>query len=158
MILGVRSCHDHLSRISSYTMTFSRIPTAYTQACFAISCHAYSFMPIILQTWSWLKRNNSTILVMGNNGTVQCKVTFVQVSCFINDRSANNSIIVWKTMFFLKTCATREYDVIKMLVLTDDFPRAPFENRFVYLLISSHLQTGRKVIWYHFHTPIWYHT
>ena len=130
---------------------FSRIPTAYTQACFAISCHAYCFMYIILQTWSLLKSINLTILVMRNNG-------IVQASCFINCISDNSSIIVWKTIFFLQTCATREYDVIKMLVLTDDFPRAPFENRFVYLLFSSHLQTGRKVMWRHFHTPIWYHT
>ena len=125
---------------------FSRIPTAYTQACFAICCHAYRFMDIILQTWSWLKCNNSTILVMGNNGIVQCKLTFVQASCFVNGISENNSINVWKTIFFLQTCATREYDVIKMLVLTDDFPRAPFENRLVYLLFSFHLQTGRRVI------------
>ena len=78
---------------------------------------------------------------MGNNGIVQCKLTFAQASCFINGISDNNSII-----FFLQTCATREYDVIKMLALTDDFPRAPFGNRFVYLLFSSHLQTGRRVI------------
>ena len=78
---------------------------------------------------------------MGNNGIVQCKVTFVQASCFINGISDNNSIIV-----FLQTCATREYDVIIMLVLTDVFPKALFENRFVYLLFSSHLQTGRGVI------------
>ena len=136
----------------------SRIPTAYTQSCFAISCHAYRFMHIILQTWSWLKSNNSTIVVMGNNGIVQCKLTFVQASCFINGISDNNIIIVWKTIIFLQTCATGEYDVIKMLLLTDDFPRAPFENRFVYLLFSSHLQTGRRVIWRHFHTSIWYHT
>ena len=128
------------------------------QAWFAISCHAYRFMYIILQTWQWLKNNNLTILVMGNNVIVQCKLTFVQASCFINCISDNNSIIVWKTIFFLQTCATREYDVIKILVLTDDFPRAPIENRFVYLLFSSHLQTGRRVIWCHFHTPIWYHT
>ena len=87
---------------------------------------------------------------MGNNGIVQCEVTFVQASCFINSIFDNNSIIVWKTIFFLQTCATREYDVITMLVLTDVFPRAPFENRFVYLLFSSHLQTGRGVIWRHF--------
>ena len=123
---------------------FSRIPTAYTQACFAISCHAYRFMYIILQTWSWLKSNNLTILVMGNNGIVQCKLTFVQASCFINGISDNNSIIVWKTIFFLQTCATREYDVIKMLVLTGDFPRAPFENRFVYFcfLLTSKQDVG----------------
>ena len=137
---------------------FSRILTAYTQACFAISCHAYRFMYILLQTWSWLKSNNLTILVMRNNGIVQCKVTFVQASCFINGISDNNSIIVWKTISCLQTCATREYDVIKMLVLTDVFSRAPFENQFVYLLFSSHLLTGRRVIWRHFHTPIWYHT
>ena len=83
---------------------------------------------------------------MGNNGIVQCKVTFVQASCFINGISDNKSIIVRKIIFFLQTCATREYDVITMLVLTDVFPRAPFENRFVYLLFSSHLQTGRGVI------------
>ena len=89
------------------------------QACFAISCHAHCFMYIILQTWLWLKSNNLTILMMGNNGIVQCKLTFVQASCFVNCISDNNSIIVWKTIFFLQTCATREYDVIKMLVLTD---------------------------------------
>ena len=83
---------------------------------------------------------------MGNNGIVQCKLTFVQASCFINCISDNNSIIVLKTIFFLQLLATREYDVIKMLVLTDDFPRAPFENRFVYLLFSSHLQIGRRVV------------
>ena len=92
-------------------------------------------MHIILQTWSWLTSKNLTILVMGNNGIAQCKLTFVQASCFLNTISDNNSIIVWKTIFFLQTCATREYDVIKMLVLTDVFPRAPFENRFVYLLL-----------------------
>ena len=97
-------------------------------------------MHIILQTGSWFKSNNSTILVMGNNGIVQCKLNFVQDSCFIYGISDNNSI------FFLQTCATREYDVIKMLVLTDVFPQVPFENRFVYLLFSSHLQTGRRVI------------
>ena len=121
--------------------------SAYTQACFAISCHAYRFMHIILQTWSSFKSNNSTILVMGNKAIVECKLTFVQAPCFINGISDNNSIIVWKTIFFLQTCATREYDVIKMLVLTHVFLRAPFENRFVYLLFSSHLQTGRRVIW-----------
>ena len=82
---------------------------------------------------------------------------FVQASCFINGISDNNNIIVWKTIFFLQICATREYDVIKMLVLTDVFPRAPFENRFFYSLFSSHLQTGRRVIWRHFHIPIWDH-
>ena len=76
---------------------------------------------------------------MGNNGIVQCKLTFVQASRFINGISDNNSI-------FLQTCATREYDVIKMLVLTYVFPKASFENRFVYLLFSSHLQTGRRLI------------
>ena len=96
---------------------FSRIPTAYRQACFAISCHAYRFMHIILQTWTWLKSNSSTILVMGNNDIVQCKLTFVQASCFINGISDNTSILVWKTISFLQTCATREYDVIIMLVL-----------------------------------------
>ena len=125
--------------------------------CNFLSCLSF-FMHIILQTWSWLKSKNLTILVMGNNGIVQCKVTFVQASCFINGISDNNSIIVWKTIFFLQTCATREYDVITMLVLTDVFPRAPFENRFVYLLFSSHLQTGCGVIWRHFHTPVWEHT
>ena len=115
-------------------------------------------MHIILQTWSWLKSDNSTIFVMGNNDIVQCKLIFVQASCFINGIPDNNSIIVWKTIFFLQTCATREYDVIKMLVLTYVFPRALFENRFVYLLFSSYLQTGRSVIWRHFHTPIWNHT
>ena len=79
------------------------------------------FMHIILRTWSWIKSNNSTILVMGNNGIVQCKLTFVQASCFINGISDKNSIIIWKTIFFLQTCATREYDVIKMLLLTDVF-------------------------------------
>ena len=118
---------------------FSRIPTAYTHACFAIFCHAYRCMHIILQTWSWHESNNSTILVMGNNGIVQCKLTFVQASWFINGISYNNSIIVWKTIFFLQTCARREYDVIKMLVLTNDFPRVPFENQFVtlYFLLTS---------------------
>ena len=134
---------------------FSRIPPAYTQACFAVPI---VFMHIILLTWSWLKSNNSTILVMGNNGIVQCNLTFVQASCFINGISDNNSILIWKTISFLQTYATREYNVIKMLVLTDVFLRAPFENRFVYLLFSSHLQTGRRVIWRHFHTPIWDHT
>ena len=45
-------------------------------------------------------------------------------------------MIVLKTIFFLQKCAIREYDVIKILVLTDVFPRAPFKNRFVYLLFS----------------------
>ena len=123
---------------------FSRIPTAYTQACFAISYNVYCFMHILLQTWSWLKSNNLTILVMGKNGIVQCKLTFVQASCFINGISDNNSTLVWKTIFCLQTCATREHDVIKMLVLTDDFPRAPFENRFVYLcfLLTSKQDVG----------------
>ena len=116
------------------------------------------FMWITLQTWSWLKSNNSTILVMGNNSIVQGKLTFVQASCFINGIYDNNSILVWKTILFLQTCATREYDFIKMLVLTDVFPRAPFKNRFVYLLFSSYLQTGCRIIWRHFHTPIWDHT
>ena len=137
---------------------FSRIPTAYTQSFFALSCHAYRFMHIILQTWSWLKSNNSTIWWWGNNGIVQCMLTFAHALCFIKGISNNNSLIVWKTIFFLQTCATREYDVIKLLALTDVFLRAPFENRFVYLLFSSHLQTGRRVIWRHFHTPIWEHT
>ena len=105
--------------------------------------------------------NDSTILVMGNNGIVQCKLTFVQASCFINGISDSNSKIVWKTVILLQTCATREYDVIKMLVLTDVFPREPFESRFVYLLFSSShlmlLQTGGRVIWRHFHSPIWDH-
>ena len=83
---------------------------------------------------------------MGNNGIVQCKLTVVQASCFLNGISDNKSIVVWKTIFLLQTCATREYDVSKMLVLTDVFLRAPFENRFVYLLFSSHLQAGRGVI------------
>ena len=43
IILGVMSCHDHLRWIFSYTQIFLRIPTAYTQASFAISCHAYRF-------------------------------------------------------------------------------------------------------------------
>ena len=137
---------------------FSRIPTAYTQACFAILVMPIDFMHIILQTWSWLKSNNWTILVMGNNGIVHCKLTFVQASCSINGKTDNNSIMIWKTIVFLQTCATREYDMIKMLELTYVFPRAPFENRFVYLLFSSHLQTGHRVIWRHFHTLIWDHT
>ena len=45
IILGVMSCHDHLRWISSYTLIFSEYPqlTMYTQAYFAISCHAYRF-------------------------------------------------------------------------------------------------------------------
>ena len=136
---------------------FENILCLYTGLfCNFLSC--ISFYARNIAKWSWLKSNNSTILVMGNNGIVQCKLTFVQASCFINGISDNNSMIIWKTLFFLQTFATREHDVIKMLVCTDDFPRAPFENRFVYLLSSSHLQTGRRVIIRHFHTPIWYHT
>ena len=37
-------------------------------------------------------------------------------------------------MFLMQTCAAREHDVTKTLELTDDFPRAPFENQVVYLL------------------------
>ena len=158
MILSVMSCHDHLWWISSYTLIFRE----YTQLTHWLAMQflvmPIVFMHIIWQAWSWLKSKNSTILVMGNNGIVQCKLTFVQASCFISGISDNNNIIVWKTIFFLQTCATREYDVIKILVFTDVFSRAPFENRFVYLLFSSHLQTERRVIWRHFHTPIWDHT
>ena len=78
--------------------------------------------------------------MMGNNGIVQCKLTIVQASSFINGISDNKSIIVWKTIFFLQTCAAKEYDVIKMLVLTDDFLRAPFEISlftFCFLLTSK---------------------
>ena len=149
------SCHDHLWWICSYTLIFREYPQLTHRLALQFLVMPIAFMHIILQTWSWLKSKNLTILVMGNNGIVQCKVTFVQASCFINGISDNNSIIVWKTFFFLQTCAAREYDVIKMLVLTDVFPRASFENRFVYLLFSSHLQTGRGVIGRHFHTPIW---
>ena len=42
MILGVVSCHDQLRWISSYTLIFREYPS-YTQACFAISWHAYRF-------------------------------------------------------------------------------------------------------------------
>ena len=158
IILGVMSCHDHLRWICSYTLIFREYPQLTHRLALQFLVMPIVFMHVILQTWSWLKSKNLTILVMGNNGIVQCKVTFVQASCFINDISDNNSINFWKTIVFLQTCATREYDVITMLVLIDVFPRAPFENRFVYLLFSSHLQTGRGVIWRHFHTPVWEHT
>ena len=141
IILGVMSCHDHLRWIASYTLIFREYPQFAHRHALQFFVMPIVFMHVILQTWSWLKSNNSTILVMGNKGIVQCKLTFVQASCFIYGISDNNSIIVWKTIFFLQTCATSEYYVIKMQVLTDDFPRATFENRFVYLLFSSHLQT-----------------
>ena len=152
------SCHDHLRLISSYTLIFREYPQFTHRLAWQFLVMPIVFMHIIRQAWSWLKSNNLTILVMGNNGTVKCKLNFVQASCFINGISDNNNIIVWKTIFFLQTCATREYDVIKMLGLTDFFSRAPFENRFVYPLFSSQLQTGRRVIWRHFHTPIWNYT
>ena len=152
------SCHEHLRWISFYTLIFREYPQLTHRLALQFLVMPIVFMHIIRQAWSWLKSSNLTILVMGNNGNVQCKLNFVQASCFINGISDNNNIIVWKTIFFLQTCATREYDVIKMLVLTDVFPRAPFENRFVYPLFSSHLQTGRREIWRHFHTPIWDHT
>ena len=152
------SCHDHLRWFSSYTLIFREYPQLTHRLALQFLVMHTVLMHVILQTWLWLKSNNSTILVMGDNGIVQCKLTFVQASCFINGISDDNSITVWKTIFLMQTCAIREYDVIKMLVLTDVFPRAHFVNRFVYLLFSSQLQTGRRVIWRHFHAPIWDHT
>ena len=152
------SCHDHLRWISSYTLIFREYPQLTHTLALQFLVIPIVLMHIIWQARSWLKSNNSTILGMGNNGIVQCKLTFVQASCSINGISDNNNIIVWKTIFFLQTCATREYDVIKMLVLTDVFSRTPFENGFVYLLFSFNLQTGRRVLWRHFHTPIWDHS
>ena len=134
IILGVVSWHDHLRWICSYTLIFREYPQLTHRLALQFLVMPIAFMLIILQTWSWQKSKKLAILVMGNNGIVQCKETFVQASCFINGISDNNSIIVWKTIFFLQTCATREYAVITMLVLTDVFPRVPFENRFVYLL------------------------
>ena len=123
IILGVMSSHDHLRRISSCTLIFREYPQLTHMHALQFLVMPIVFMHIILQTWSWFKSNNSAILVMGNNGIVQCKLTFVQASCFIYVTSDNNRII-----FILQTCATREYDVIKMLVLTDVFARAPFEK------------------------------
>ena len=144
MILGVMSCHDHLRWISSYILIFREYPQLTLRLALQFLAVSIVFMHIILRTWSWLKSNNSTMLVIGNNGIVQCKLTFVQASCFINGISDNNSILIWKTIFFLQTCTTREYDVIKMLVLTDVFLRAPFENRFVTLcfLLTSKQDVG----------------
>ena len=119
IILGVMSCHDHLRWICSYTLIFREYPQLTHRLALQFLVMPIAFMHIILQTWSRLKSKNLTILVMGNNGIVQCEVTFVQASCFINGISDNDSVIIWKTIFFLQTCATREYDVITMLVLTD---------------------------------------
>ena len=112
IILGVMSCHDHLRRICSYTLIFREYPQLTHRLALQFLVMPIVFVHIILQTWSWLKSKNLTILVMRNNGIAQCKVTFVQASCFINGISDNKSITVWKTIFFLQTCATREYDVI----------------------------------------------
>ena len=109
IILGVMSCHDHLRLISSNTLIFREYQQLTHRLALQFLVMPIVFMHIILQTWSWLKSNNSTILVMGNNDIVQCKLTFVQASCFINVISDNNSIIVWKTIFFLQTCATRKW-------------------------------------------------
>ena len=133
MILGVMSCHDYLRWISSYILLFREHPQLTHRLALQFLVMPIVFMHIIWQAWSWLKSNISTILVMGNNDIVQCRLTFVQALCFITVISDNNNIIVWKTIFVLQTCATREYNVIKMLVLTDVFRG-------------------------HFHTPIWDHT
>ena len=123
IILGVMSCHDHLRWICSYTLIFREYPQLTHRLALQFLVMPIVFMHIILQTWSSLKSKNLTILVMWNNGIVQCKVTFVEASCFINGISDNNSIIFWKTIVFQQTCARREYDVITMLVLTDVFFR-----------------------------------
>ena len=158
------SCYDHLRWISSYILIFREYPehTHKLALQFLVMPIVLMHIHVIWQSWSWLKSNNSTMLMMGNNGIVQCKLTFMQTSCFINGISDNNNTIVWKTIFFLQTWATREYGMIKMLVPTDVFSRAPriwfVKNWFVNLLFSSHFQTGRRVIWRHFHTPIWDYT
>ena len=106
-----------------------------------------------------LKETNSTILVMGIN-ILKSKLTFVQTSRFIEVISVNDSKSVWKTFLFLQSCTTREYDWIKMLVLTDVFSRVPSTKWtvYMYLLFTAHLQTGRWLKWRHFHTPMRDHT
>ena len=99
IILSVMSCHDHLRWISSYTLNFREYPQLTHMHALQFLVLPIVFMHIILQIWTWLKSNNLTILVMGNNGFVQCKLTFVQASYVIYDISDNNNIIVWKTIF-----------------------------------------------------------
>ena len=125
-------------------MLFTRMPT---------EC-----MQLILQTCSWLKSKKFNILMMGINMYLQWKLTFVQTSRFIDIIPDNNSRSVWKKFLFLQTCTTRVYDLIKNLILTDVFTTVPSAKWTLYLLFTVHLQTGRCLIWRHFHTPKWDHT
>ena len=72
IILGVMSCHDHLRWICSYTLIFREYPQLTHRLALQFLVMLIAFVHIILQTWSWLKSKNLTILVMGNNGIVQC--------------------------------------------------------------------------------------
>ena len=132
---------------------FSRITATYRLTMIFIGMPT-EFMQLILQTCSWLK----TMLVMGINIILKWKFTFVQTSRFTDVISDNDSKRVWKTFLFLQTCTTREYDWIKMRVLTDVFSRVLSTKWTVYLLFTTHLQTGRRLIWRHFHTPMWEHS
>ena len=49
------------------------------------------------------------------------EVDFVQTSRSIDVISDNDNKSVWKIFLFLQICTTRDYDWIKMLVLTDVF-------------------------------------
>ena len=124
----------------------------YVLACLASLCNLFC------RHVHGLKVANSTILVMGINIILKWKLTFVQSSRFIDVISDNDSKSVWKTFLLLQKGTTREYDWIKMLVLTDVFSRVPSAKWTVYLLFTGHLQTGRWLIWRHFHTPMWDHT
>ena len=103
-------------------LDFSRITATYKTdlLCCLLACLA-SLCNLFCRHVHGLKVTNSAILVMGSNIILKWKLTFVQTSCFIDVISDNDSKRVRKTFLFLQTCTTREYDWIKMLVLTDVF-------------------------------------
>ena len=67
IILCVLFYNDHLRWISSYILNFRVYPQLTHRLAMQLLGMPIGFMHIISQTWSWLKSNNSTILVMGNN-------------------------------------------------------------------------------------------
>ena len=125
--------------------------------CYLLACLP-SLCNLFCRHVHGLKVTNSTILVMGINIILKLTLTFVQTSRFIGIIFYNDSKRVWKTFLFLQLYTTREYYWIKMLVLTDVFSRVPSSKWTVFLWFTAHLQTGRWLIWRHFHTPMWDHT
>ena len=107
------------------------------------------FMQLILQTCPWLKSNKFNHLGDGNQYHPE-----MEASHLIDVISDSDSKSVGKTFLFLQTCTTKEYDWIKMLVLTDDFSRVASAKWTVYFLFTAHLETGRWLIRRHFHTPM----